>query len=461
MIEDVLKPLPHAVGPEKSVISSMMTDCQELIPEAIELGLSPAHFYLPAHSLIFEQMLAMFNEVGHVELVAFTQRLLDLGLLENAGGPATITDIYTYAPTAGHFQAHLQIVKDKFILRKLIQGANETVQLAYDAPEDVEAILDATEAQISGIREACEVSKVFSMQSVVIRAIEAIETKIATKGAPQGLLTDFRDLDWKLGGLLPGQMFVIAGRPGMGKTSMLMNIIENVSFRRDDPSFVFSLEMSDTELVTRAIYSRAGFEMNDERGDFKIPDKGSLIRLQNAALEIKRSVLRIDDTQGMTIMQIRAKLRRAVRRHGIKLAAIDHLGLIRSNGKNNGNREREVAEISIGMKGLAKELGIPIILLCQINRESERRGGNRPGEPKLSDLRESGAIEQDADFVGMMYRPHYYQAKGYPANYAEMILTKNRHGATGIIPFEFSPQFTQFSPGKLIVPGNEQAAVDW
>lgn len=461
MTDDILRPLPHAVGPEKSVLSSMIQDPQELIPEAIELGLSPRHFYLPAHSLIFEQMLAMFNDLGHIELVAFIQRLLDLGLIENVGGPATVTDIYTYAPTAGHFLHHLQIVKDKFILRELIQGANQTIASVYEAPEDVASLLDATEAQISGIREACEVSKAFSMPNVVLQAIDAIETKIRNRGAPQGMLTDFRDLDWKIGGLLPGQMFVIAGRPGMGKTSMLMNIIENVSFRRDDPSFVFSLEMSDTELVTRAIYSRAGFEMNDERGDFKIPDKGSLIRLQNAALEIKKSVLRIDDMQGMTILQIRAKLRRAVRRHGIKLAAIDHLGLIRANSRNSGNREREVAEISIGIKGLAKELGIPIILLCQINRESEKRGGNRPGEPKLSDLRESGAIEQDADFVGMMYRPAYYHAKGYPANYAEMILTKNRHGSTGIIPFEFSPQFTQFSPGKLIVPANEQAGVDW
>lgn len=439
----------------------MMADPQELIPEAIELGLSQAHFYLPANATIYEQMLAMFNEVGHIELVAFVQRLLDLGKLNDIGGPATVTDIYTYAPTAGHFQHHLQIVKNKFILRQLIQGANETIALAYDAPEDVGAVLDATEAQISGIREACENSKAFSMRSATESAMEAIERKIQTRGAPQGLLTDFRSLDWMTGGLLPGQVFVIAGRPAMGKTSFLMNIIENVSFRRDEPSQVFSLEMSDVELVSRAIYSRAGYSMKDENGEFHTPDKGELMRLKNAYLEIGKSVLRIDDTQGMTILQIRGKLRRAVRRHGIKLAAIDHLGLIKGSSRNGTNREREVAEISAGIKGLAKELGIPIIVLCQLNRESDKRGGTRAGEPKLSDLRESGAIEQDADFVGMMYRPSYYGVTAYPDTYAELILTKNRHGETGIVPLEFARQFTQFSEGKRFVPNKEATGIDW
>jgi replicative DNA helicase len=224
---------------------------------------------------------------------------------------------------------------------------------------------------------------------------------------------------------------------------------------------VFSLEMSDTELVTRALYSRAGFQMTDENGEFQPPDKGALIRLKNAFLEIGKSPLMIDDTQGLTILQIRAKLRRAVRRHGIKLAAIDHLGLIRGSGKTGANREREVAEISAGIKSLAKELGIPIIVLCQINRESEKRGGARPGEPKLSDLRESGAIEQDADFVGMMYRPSYYAAKGYPESYAEMLITKNRHGATGSIPLEFIPQFTQFRPAEIVKPSQSTETLDW
>jgi len=461
-MNDIISPLPHAVGPEKSVISSMMMDCQDLIPDAIESGLSPRHFYLPAHSVIYEQMLATFNESGDFELVSFVQRLLDLGLLENAGGPSTVHDLYTYAPTPQYFRQHLQIVKDKFVLRELIQGANLTIASVYEAPEDVASLLDSAEAQISGIREACENSRAFSMRSTAEAAMEAIEKKIQTRGAPQGLLTDFRDLDWMTGGLLPGQLFVIAGRPAMGKTSFLMNIIENVCFRRDDPAQVFSLEMSDTELVTRAIYSRAGFELTDENGEFRTPDKGDLMRLKNAFLEIGKSVLRIDDTQGLTILSIRAKLRRAVRRHGIRVAAIDHLGLIKASSRSGMNREREVAEISAGIKSLAKELGIPIILLCQMNRESDKRAsGDRPGVPKLADLRESGAIEQDADFVGMMYRPSYYGSTAYPENYAEMIITKNRHGKTGEIPLEFFPQFTQFRPSKRIQPQAKQHHADF
>jgi replicative DNA helicase len=461
MNDDVLRIPPHAIGPEKSILSTMMQDPQEWIPTALDASLSPDHFYLPSHARIFEQISAMFDERGHCELVELVQRILDRGMLESVGGSAAVTDIYTYAPTGGHFSQHLQIVKDKFVLRSILQAANESIQGVDESPEDVQGLLDATETKISSIRDACEGTKVFSMARVAESAMEAIQLKIETRGAPQGLLTDFRDLDWMTGGLLPGQVFVIAGRPAMGKTSFLMNIIENVSFRRDDPSQVFSLEMSDTELVTRAIYSRAGIALKDENGEFQPPAKGDLIRLKNAYLEIGKSVLRIDDTQGMTIMQIRAKLRRAVRRNGIKLAAIDHLGLIRATGNNRGNREREVAEISAGIKSLAKELGIPVIVLCQLNRESDKRGGARAGEPKLSDLRESGAIEQDADFVGMMYRPSYYGLTSYPESYAEMILTKNRHGDTGVIPLDFSRQFTQFREGKRFVPAAPGTTVDW
>jgi replicative DNA helicase len=457
-VDDVTRALPHALGPEKSLLSSMLQDPHEYIALAIEEKLTAEHFYMPAHSALFGFMIELF-EAGHaVELVSLTQRLNDRGLLDRVGGPAALSDIYTYAPSPGHFRHHLQLVKDKYILRSIIRHSNEAIADAYDAPDEVAALLDTVEARILTIRENSETSQAPTLRSTVEEVMEQFQVLLSGERVSAGTATGFEELDRMSSGLKPGEMFVVAARPSMGKTSFMMNIVEHICIDQGKPSMVFSCEMSSFQLVQRLVFARSRFAMSQLSRGYT-PVKHDLQRIKRAAADITESKLFIDDTAGISINELRAKARRKKRDEDIQFIAIDYLQLMKSRTRQAENsREREIAEISAGIKGLAKELAIPILILAQLNRGPESRTGKSLGVPRMSDLRESGAIEQDADMVGLLYRSAYYaeneEEKEAEAGKAELVLAKNRNGETGHIPLTFIADQMRFESGAPVRDGD-------
>lgn len=454
VVDDVTRALPHAVGPEKSLLSSMLQDPQEYIGVAIEEKLTKEHFYLPAHSALFAFLVELFEAGQEVELVSLVQRLLDRGLLDRVGGPATLTDLYTYAPSPGHFRSHLQHVKDKFVLRSIIQNANAAIAQAYDAPDEVAGLLDSVEQSVLAIREGSETNRAPTIKQSVNEVLEQFQALLAGEKGAQGIGTGFSELDRMSSGLKPGEMFVVAARPSMGKTSFMMNIVEHICMDLQKPSMVFSCEMSAFQIVQRLIFARAKFALGNLSRGFT-PAKGDLQRIQRAALEIAGAKLFIDDTAGISINELRAKARRKKREENIQFIAIDYLQLMKSRTKQaEGSREREIAEISAGIKALAKELSLPILILAQLNRGPESRSGKSLGVPRMSDLRESGSIEQDADMVGLLYRTAYYaedaEDKEAKAGEAELVLAKNRNGETGHIPLTFIAELMRFETGAPV-----------
>ena len=443
--DDVTRALPHAVGAEKSILSSMLQDPQEFIGLAIELGITDAHFYLPGHAELFGVLVGMLERNEHIEFISLVQKLLNKGELGRIGGPAAITDIYTYSPSPGHFRYHLQIVKDKALLRSVIQHGNEEIADAYDSPDEPASVLDRAETRLMAIREGSVVSSQPTTKQRMLEVIDEIKAQIQGEPVARGISTGLTDLDRYIGGLKPGKMYVVAARPSMGKTSLMMNIVEHVCIEQKVPSAVFSLEMTAKQLLHRTAAGRARTIIR-----FGVmPNKGDLQRIQRAASEIHDSPLVIDDTPGISIAELRAKCRRFQRNQGLGLIAIDYLQLMKSLSKQAiGSREREIAEISAGCKALAKELGVPLVILAQINRDVEKRTGKSLGVPRMSDLRESGAIEQDADMVGMLYRPGYYATdedeKKRLEGLDKLAVAKNRDGETGEIRLSWTPSIMRF-----------------
>jgi len=442
--------LPHAIGPEKSILSSMFQDPQEYVAAAVENKLTEQHFYHPAHGALYTILLEFFEQNLPIELVSLTQTLMDRSLLPSVGGPAAITEIYTYAPTHAHFLHHLDIVKDKYVLRSVISQCTEAITRAYDEQEEVEALLDNVEQQVLAIREGAEKNIEQTVEMSVTTVLDQLQDFLAGKSQGNGITTGYPDIDKMSSGLKAGEMFIIAARPSMGKTSFAMNLIEHMCLDQGLPSMVFSLEMSANQLVERLLYARSRFAKSSLMKGYK-PVKADLMRIKKAAEEIKTCKLYIDDTPSISINELRAKARRKKKEGDIKVIAIDYLQLMRSNSKQAQNsREREVAEISAGLKALAKELEIPIIVLAQLNRGPESRVGNAGGggKPRMSDLRESGSIEQDADMVGLLYRSAYYadnqEDRDEEDGKAQLVIAKNRNGPTGDVPLTFIKEIMRF-----------------
>ena len=453
--DDLERQLPHAVGPEKSILSSMLQEPAEFIPIAIENHITAGHFYLPSTSILFETVVELYDANKPVELVSLVQHMLDTGRLDRAGGPATITDIYGYAPAPMSFMHHLQLVKDKHVLRQLVQVSTKTISEAYDAPDDVPGTLDAAERDIMAIRDQAEPETITDLKTAINQVLDDMIDLIEERKQNLGIPCGFPDLDRKTLGLKPGEVFVIAARPSMGKSALMGSIAEHIAFDEKLPVHLFSLEMTTKQLIQRMMGSRARFDFSQLAAGHK-PDKGSLLRIQRAALDITQAKdrLLIDDTPGITITALRAKARRAKTRHGTRVILIDYLQLMRSKSRQAENsREREVAEISAGIKSLAKELQLPIVVLAQLNRDSEKRNASAKGRPRMSDLRESGSIEQDADLIGLLHREAYHATteaeKVAAGDAATLILAKNRNGPTGDIPLTWMPALVKFVPGTF------------
>lgn len=445
---DSARNLPSALGPEKSILSSMLKDPEQYITLAREEGLTRQHFYLPAHGLLFDVVTELNDKGTEIELVSLVQLLHDRGILDHVGGPSAVTDIYTYSPNAAHFMTHLRIVKEKYVLRSIIQTCTESISEAYDNPEDTAKLLDQVEQEVLGIRQMNESAVGFDIKTEVGEVMTRFQEVLAGEVEVQGVATGYSDLDMMSKGLKPGEMFVVAARPSMGKTSLMMNIVEHICVDQNVPTLVFSCEMTAFQIVQRLVFSRARFAMSRIGKGFK-PAKEELLKLKRSAQEVAEAKLWIDDTAGIPIETLRAKARRRKREDNIGLIAIDYLQLLRSNSRQAANsREREIGEISAGVKALAKELNVPIVVLAQLNRGPEGRTGSSLGVPRMSDLRESGTIEQDADMIGLLYRSAYYaeteEQKEEEAGKAELVLAKNRNGETGHIPLTFIADLMRF-----------------
>jgi len=421
----------------------MLISPRDAIAECVE-KITEEYFYVPAHQIIYRELVDLWNAAQAIDLITFTQILRDRNLLYVVGGPAFVTSLFTFVPTAANIEYYIEIVRDKYILRSIIAAATESVRRAYEEQDEVNNLLDEVEQRIFAVGEDRFKGQMLSMKDQVMEAIDAIEKLYERKGGITGISTGFTEFDRMTSGLHPSEMIVIAARPSMGKTALAMNIVEHVAISQGLAVGVFSLEMSSQQLVQRLLCSRARVNLQKVRDGFLA--ERDFPSLTAAASKLADARIFIDDSASLSILELRAKARRLKAQQDIQLIVVDYLQLLRSTTRRaQDNRQLEISEISAGLKGLAKELKIPVVVVAQLNRQPEQRLG---GKPRLSDLRESGSIEQDADLVGLLVRPEIYEedeeARAEKAGEAEFIIAKQRNGPVGEIPLTFLKEFTRF-----------------
>ncbi len=443
---DIHRPPPHSTEAEQGVLGSMLLSPKEAIGESVG-RITEEYFYVPAHQIIYSTLVELWNANQAVDLITFTQILRDRNILETVGGAAFITNLYTFVPTAANVGYYLDIVRDKYVLRQIIAAATESVRRAYEEQGEVDNLLDEVEQKIFAVGEDRYKAQQLSMKDQVMEAIETIEKLYERKGSLTGVSTGFIEFDRMTSGLHPSEMLVIAARPSMGKTAFAMNVAEHVAIHEKLPVAVFSLEMSSQQLVQRMLCSRARVNLKKVRDGFLA--ERDFDSLTSAASKLAEAKMFIDDTAGLSILELKAKARRLKAQHDIKLIVVDYLQLLRSTTRRGqDNRQIEISEISAGLKGLAKELEVPVIVVAQLNRNPENRTGDSKGRPRLSDLRESGSIEQDADLVGLLVREAYYadteEERIEAAGNADLVIAKQRNGPVGDIPLTFLSEYTRF-----------------
>jgi replicative DNA helicase len=442
---DVPRSMPYSEDGEKGVLCSLLLSPRE-VADLCVLHLRHQAFYIPAHQIIYGLVLEIGDKGKPIDFISLKQTLKDRNQLEEIGGQEFLADLYNFVPTAANASYYIDIVREKDLLRRLISSCNRLSTQCYDQQGEVEPLLDEAEKEIFAITGEHVKTDIVPTKVLVMEAIEQIEKLYETRGSVTGLPTGFVELDRMTSGLHPAEMIVIAARPSMGKTALAMNIAEHVAIDIGKAVAVFSLEMSSQQLVQRILCSRAKVDLQRVRNGFL--SERDFPNLTAAASQVAAAKMFIDDTPGLSVTEMRAKARRLKSQHDIQLIVIDYLQLLRSMSRRaQDNRQLEISEISAGVKALAKELNLPIIVIAQLNRQPDTRA-KEGGRPRLSDLRESGSIEQDADLVGLLVRPDYYETddetKQERAGEAELIIAKQRNGPTGDVPLIFLKQFTRF-----------------
>jgi replicative DNA helicase len=442
---EVPRSLPFSEDGEKGVLCSLLLSPRDVIDLCV-LHLRSDAFYIPAHEIIYSLVLEFCDKRKPIDFIALKQALKDRNQLEEIGGPEYLSDLYSFVPTAANAGYYIDIVREKYVMRRLISTCNKLSTQCYDQQGEIEPLLDEAEKEIFAITGEHVKTEIVPTKVLVMEAIEQIEKLYENRGSVTGLSTGFIELDRMTSGLHAAEMIVIAARPAMGKTAFAMNIAEHVTMDIGKSVAVFSLEMSSQQLVQRILCSRARVDLQRVRNGF-LSDR-DFPNLTAAASQVAAANMFIDDTPGLTISELRAKARRMKSQQDIQLIVIDYLQLLRSMSRRaQDNRQLEISEISAGIKALAKELALPIIVIAQLNRQPDTRA-KEGGRPRLSDLRESGSIEQDADLVGLLVRPEYYEiddeGKQERAGEAELIIAKQRNGPTGDVPLTFLKQYTRF-----------------
>ena len=442
---------PNNLEAEQAVLGSILLD-NEAVYRIMEI-VRIEDFYRPSHRIIYAAVLELLEKSEPVDLVTLTNHLETRGDLETVGGRTALTSLVDGVPTAASVGPYATIVREKSVLRKLIQVATEIVSQGYGDAGEVDHFVDQAEKMIFDIAQNKISQSLYKVADIVRDTYAAIEEQYERKEAVTGLSTGFVDLDRLTSGLQPSDLIIVAGRPSMGKTALALNIALNASRAGKVPVAIFSLEMSKEQLVQRLICQDARVDASKLRTGFLSRDDWS--RITAAAGQLAETDLFIDDTPATSSLAIRAKARRLHREHGLGLIVVDYLQLMRGVGKVE-SREREISEISMSLKALAKELHIPVIALSQLNRMVENR---RPPIPQLADLRESGAIEQDADLIAFIYREEVYDKETLNKGVAEIILGKQRNGPTGTIRLQFEASFTRFGDMIHDIPQDIEGGV--
>ena len=436
---------PQAIDLEEVVLGAMMID-KKGVDSVIDI-LHPEVFYKESHQFIFESIVKLFENTEPIDILTVSAKLKTLGKLEKAGGDYYLVQLTQKVSSSAHIEYHARIILQKYIQRSLIRISSEIIEDSYDETKDVFNLLDTAESKLYDVTQGNIKKSTETAQSLVIQAKKKIE-EISNKDGLSGIPSGFLELDKLTSGWQPSDLVIIAARPGMGKTALTLSMARNMSVSKNIPIAFFSLEMSSIQLITRLISSETGLSSEKLR-------TGNLEKFEWEQLNVKVSALEnaplyIDDTPSLSIFDLRAKARRLSSQYGIKLIVIDYLQLMTASVSNkNGNREQEISTISRNLKALAKELDIPVIALSQLSRAVETRGGSK--RPILSDLRESGAIEQDADIVSFIYRPEYYKIDEWDdeertpsAGQAEFIVAKHRNGGLDNIRLKFVTTLGRF-----------------
>jgi len=444
---------PHSIEAEQGVLGCALLSSNECMGVCIEkFKAGPEVFYDLRHRHIYELFVEMYDHKEAIDLVTVQQRLKDRNQLDGVGGLSYLSSLQDAVPSAANLTYYTDIVREKHLLRRMIQTCTGVVGRVYEHEGEVDSLLDEVERDVLRISEERVEASANTIKELVHGAINTIELYHQRQGMLTGLGTGFVDLDKMTSGLHEGEMIVIAARPSMGKTSLAMNIAEHVAVDERLPVGVFSLEMTAESLVLRLLCSRAKVNLKDIRSGFLV--ERDFPKITNAAGQLAGAPLYIDDTSGLSILQLRAKARRMAQQYGIKLFVIDYLQQMHSTSRKIDNRQQEIADISNGVKALAKELKVPMIVLSQLNRDFERDKGRKPN---LADLRESGAIEQDADLVGILYKVDPDDPSRRKDDVTDedtgtipevlpinLLIAKQRNGPTGDVPLTFLRSITRF-----------------
>ena len=431
--------MPHSIEAEQSVVGAMLMD-KDAILTAAEI-VSGQDFYQTAYGVIFDSMVELFNEGKPVDLVTLQERLKEKDVPPEIASLEFVRDLVSAVPTSANVKYYAQIVADKSMLRKLIKLNDEISNTCYAGKESLETILETTEKSMFQLLQQRNTGEYVPIRQVVLNALDKIEKASKSKGTVTGIPTGFIDLDYKLSGLQPSDLILVAARPSMGKTAFVLNIAQYVAFKKDRATAIFSLEMSKEQLVNRLFSLESQVDAQALRtGNMKDSDWEKLI--EGAGI-IGKSKLIIDDTPGISVSELRSKCRKYKLEHGLDLIIIDYLQLMTGSvGNRSESRQQEISEISRSLKGLARELNVPVIALSQLSRAVESRPDKRP---MLSDLRESGAIEQDADVVMFIYRDEYYNKDSEYKKQAEIIIAKQRNGPVGTVHLAWLGEYTKFA----------------
>ena len=435
-MDDVDKIPPHNLDAEKSTLGSMLLD-RDAIAKVVEI-LKPGDFYKQAHAMILEVIHFLFEKGEPVDLVTVTEILRERDQLETIGGASYLTNLVNSVPTAANVEHYAKIVEEKSILRGLLKSANQISQLGYQEEEELDIILDKAEQLIFNISQKRAAQGFDKIKDILMDTFDNIEKMYNQQSEVTGVPTGFKDLDKMTSGFQEADLIIIAARPSMGKTALALNMAQYIAVEEDLSVGIFSLEMSKAQLVQRMLCSEA--QVNSHKLRTGKLNENDWRRISQAAGRLGEARVFIDDTPGITAMEMRAKARRIQAEHGLDIILIDYLQLMQGSGSTE-SRQQEVSKISRSLKGLARELNVPVVSLSQLSRAVEQRNDKRP---QLSDLRSSGSIEQDADVVAFIYRDEYYNPDTEKKGITEVIIGKQRNGPVGVTELAFQKEYTKF-----------------
>ena len=436
-MEDMTRIPPHSVESEQSILGSILLDKEAII--TVSETINPDDFYKEAHKIIYESMIKLSNKSEPIDLITLTEELKKQGHLDDVGGISYITSLSTIVPTTSNVKYYADIVKEKSVLRKLIKVSNDIINLGYDGSTKIEDVLEVAEKKIFDISQEKTSDDFKSINSVLMDTYDMIEQLYTNKSEITGITTGFRDLNKKINGMQRTDLLLIAARPAMGKTAFSLNLVQNAALKGDASVAVFSLEMSKEQLVQRMLSAQSIVELSKLKTGML--NENDWPRIIDARAVLSNAKIHIDDTPGIKISELRSKCRKLKMEQGLDLILIDYLQLMEGEG-NNESRQQEIAKISRSLKIIAKELNCPVVALSQLSRAPEQRADHRP---MLSDLRESGSIEQDADIVMFLYRDEYYHPDSDRKNIGEVIIAKNRHGETGSVELVWLGEIQKFA----------------